>query len=181
VQTIEEKLKTYPELPPRVALLWGMLEATREKTHQFVNGLSEKELSTRAVPGAHTIGTLLTHIAETELSWIKEVILGKPLTPEEKEAFRSDLYGKPDDTQAPAISLEFFLKNLEQVRHLTEETVFKFKDADLESIRIEKGKEKHYEDSIGWILYHLVEHEASHQGQIAMLKRLIKEKGGFKG
>ena len=152
-----------------------MLEAIREQTLKFVNGLSEKELSTRAVAGAHTIGTLLTHIAETELSWVKEVILGKPLTPAEKEALRSDLYGKPNDPQGPSLPLEFFLENLELVRHLTKETVFKFKDADLESVRIEEGKEKRYEDSIGWILYHLVEHEAGHQGQIAMLKRLIKE------
>jgi uncharacterized damage-inducible protein DinB len=180
VQTIEDKLKSYPELPPRVALLWGMLEATREKTHKFVNGLSEKELSTRAAPGAHTIGTLLTHIAETEFSWVKEVILGKPLSQEEKKTFRSDLYGKPDDPQAPPVPLEFFLENLQLVRQLTKETVFKLKDAELESVRIEEGKEKRYEDSIGWILYHLVEHEAGHQGQIAMLKRLIREKNGSK-
>ncbi len=175
---MEEKLKTHPELPPRVALVWGMLEAIREQTLKFVARLSEKELSTRASPGAHTIGTLLTHIAESELSWVKEVILQIPLTKEEKEAFRSDLYGKPDAPQVPPVPLEFFLENLQQVRRLTKETVFKLKDADLEAIRVEEGKEKRYEDSIGWILYHLVEHEAGHQGQIAMLKRLIKEKDG---
>ena len=153
-----------------------MLDAIREKSLEFVSGLSEKELSTRAAPGAHTIGTLLTHIAETELSWVKEVILRKMLTQEEKEAFRSDLYGKPDDPQAPPAPLEFFLKNLERVRHLTKETVFQLKDTDLESIRVEEGKEKRYENSIGWILYHLVEHEAGHQGQIAMLKRLLRSK-----
>jgi len=181
VQTLEEKLRPYPELPPRVALVWGMMEAIREQTLKFVSGLSEKELSTRAAPGAHTIGTLLTHIAETELSWIKDVVLQKPMTKEEKEEFRSDLYGKPDDPQAPAVPLEFFLENLERVRGLTKETVSRLKDADLETIRVEEGKEKRYEDSIGWILYHLVEHEAGHQGQIAMLKRLIREKDGNKG
>ncbi len=68
--------------------------------------------------------------------------------------------------------LQFYVDKLNETRHEVYQRLVKFKDDDLDKI-VESESKKY---SIEWILFHLIEHEAMHIGQILLLKRLYSEK-----
>ncbi|MFW9805895.1 MAG: DinB family protein [Candidatus Thorarchaeota archaeon] len=156
------------ELSPRVALLFSMLERTRRSLRRRVEDLSKDVLDFSPEPKkVETIGTLLLHIAAVEWGWIFEDIAGKEM---EYEKWKYGFPLRENINQIKGEDVEFYLSKLEEVR----QDVFNFlktlSDKDLDSI-IEVDSEK---VSIEWILFHLIEHEAMHIGQISVLNRLAK-------
>lgn len=145
-----------------------MLERTRRSLRRRVEDLSKDVLDFSPEPKkVETIGTLLLHIAAVEWGWIFEDIAGKEM---EYEKWKYGFPLRENINQIKGEDVEFYLSKLEEVR----QDVFNFlktlSDKDLDSI-IEVDSEK---VSIEWILFHLIEHEAMHIGQISVLNRLAK-------
>ena len=163
-------LKTDKKLSPKIALIYSMLEENRKKTKRLVLGMKPEHLTWSPDKNTNTIGTLLLHIAEAELNWMQKEIAGKPLTRKQREEFRYDVYGSTEHRQVESHHLDFFLKKLDRVRAYTKKVLGRLKDRDLATAHRE-GRER---ITNGWILYHLIEHEASHFGQIASLKYRMK-------
>jgi len=164
-------LRIDKDLSPKIGLIYSMLEENRKKTKRLVLGMKSEHLVWQPDPHANTIGTLLLHIAEAELNWMQKEIAGKPLTQEQKEEFRYDIYGSAGHKQIESHHLDFFLRKLDRVRAYTRKVLGRLKDSDLATVHRE-GKER---ITNGWILYHLIEHEASHFGQIANLTNRMKK------
>lgn len=157
-------------LSPRVGKYFAQLEDVRRETKRYVAGLTPEKLSWTPHSTVESIGTQLLHIAGVERSWIGEDIEGRPMGEEWALAF-------PLRVSLPQVQgepLEFFLEKLDAVRAETRDALSRLTDDDLNREVQTLGSPPDGEAfTIEWILYHLVEHEAHHRGQIALMKRLL--------
>ncbi len=159
-------LERTDDLSPRVAFLYSMLEKVRERLLKRVKGLRIKDLDyTPDEKNVESIGTLLLHIAAIEWSWIYEDMDGQEMDYEEwKLAFSL----REEIPQIKGRKLKFYLDKLDHVRQQVKERLTRIDDTELDLL-VDIG---HAAVSIEWILFHLIEHEAMHIGQISVLQRL---------
>jgi uncharacterized damage-inducible protein DinB len=166
------RLESTPGLPPRLGLYFAQMEDVRRVTKRYVEGLTVDQLSWYPNERVESIGTLLLHIAAVEFSWIQEDIARRPM-PEEW------IIGFPirfNIAQIRGEPLSYFLEKLDRVREETRQILAGLTDEDLRRPVVpldDTGKPDAETYSIEWILYHLIEHEAHHRGQISQLKRLF--------
>ncbi|MCP4632178.1 MAG: DinB family protein [candidate division Zixibacteria bacterium] len=163
----------FPEgYPPAIGKYLYMMEDVRERTLNYIQGLTVEQLSWHPNPRVESIGTLLLHIAAIEFSYIQEDIMQREMGEEWKIAF-------PIRFNIPQISgkeLDYFVDKLNEVRNETKAILKTLTDEDLNrEITLHDSGDSPTKFSIEWILYHLVEHEAHHKGQIAVMKRLLKK------
>jgi uncharacterized damage-inducible protein DinB len=168
----------FPErgLTPEVGLWLAALEEVRLGTLILLHGLEIDQLSWIPGPGTNSIGTLLTHIAESEAFWILERIGGRPLPPERRELYRMDLFGTANAPQAVRASANYFIGLLADLRIETHEVLAGIKDQDLEAKRVwtePRRSEDQEIFTVRWILSHVLVHEAHHRGQIAQIRKLL--------
>jgi uncharacterized damage-inducible protein DinB len=160
-------LKKDDTLPPRIATWVSMMGKVRQKLLKTVEPLTDEEIDyTPDEKRIETIGTLLLHIAAVEWSWIFEDIDGKKMDYERwKHAFAL----RPDVNlpQLKHQGKKFYLTRLSAVRTQVYQRLQLMKDSELDTIVGDTY-------TIEWILFHLVEHEALHLGQISVLSRLYK-------
>ena len=155
-------------LTPKIAVLFSMLEETRNRLLKEIEGLTQEQLDfSPDINKIETIGTLLYHIEAVEYSWIFEDIYKQEMPYEEwKYAFA--LRSKLDPPQLTGRPLETYVANLKRLRKNFFNEMQKLTDEDLNTL-ISSDK---YNVTISWILYHLNQHESAHIGQINLLKRL---------
>ena len=160
------------KLTPRVALLYSQLVEVRKNLLKMIKDIDDSVLDyTPDEREIETIGTLLLHIAAVEWSWIIGDLEKRELSFEKwKQAF--PLRKGIDLAQQVGKGIEYYLEKLKEVRLEVYEKLKGFTDKDLDTVvKVEKRK-----FTIEWILYHVIEHEAEHLGQISLLKRLFKIK-----
>lgn len=153
-------------LSPRVALLYSMMEKVRGRLFSRIESLSDVDIDySPHGRSIETIGTLLFHIAAVEWSWIFEDIGRKEMDYEKwKQAFPL----REDIDQLTGQRVEFYFDRLNEVRQEVLEWLRGIDDEELDRL-IDLG---HAEVSIEWVLFHLIEHEAMHIGQISVLSRM---------
>lgn len=149
------------------------MDEVREQVRAAVTGMSDEHVGRRVVPGAHSIGALVMHIGEAEWWWIQCNIAGHELTAEDRGAPYWDALKDPDGFAGKGYSAEFCLQQIDMIREQTRTTLASLGDDDLERIVSYERRGKIYQQSLRWILHHLIDHEAQHKGQILMLKRLL--------
>lgn len=160
--------------------LWQMDEQSR-RLRLDLEGLAPAELEWQAAPGMNTIGMLLAHIAvaETHLAQVglksepsghvHDVIgitvedEGMPLPP-----------GAPPSPALAGRDLAFYLGVLDRARAHTRQVAQRLEDADVEGIvtRPPRPDGTVRVFNRGWVLYHMLEHEAGHHAQILLLRHL---------
>ena len=166
------QLETDQKLTPRVAQFYSYMVEVRKNLLRMINDIDDLMVDyTPDERTVETIGTLLYHIAGVEWSWIVADIEGKEI-PFEKWKYAYPLSEDVNITQPVGKGVKFYLDLLEEVRNEVYEKLKEFSDDDLGRI-VKIGGNRF---SIEWILYHVIEHEAMHLGQISLLKRLYKMK-----
>lgn len=173
---IETKLlQPVPNFSREIGLFLASLEKIRSEWREAVKDLSKSELAANILPEIQPIGTIIIHIAEVEYFWIQEIVSGNPMTDKIKDLLHHDLWFK--DFAAENLDIEYCLEVIEKIHQMTRETLATFTDEDLEKtfVRTREDSETHY--SLRWIFVHLLQHDAEHQGQIMMIKRLLREQG----
>ena len=162
------------EFTPRIGRLIWQMDDVRRQVLRAVEGLSAAQLSWHPDPRCESIGTLLLHIAAVERSWIGEDIMRRPMEPEEWNAAFAIRLNQPQIEGQP---LEYFLAVLKREREQCYTDLCGFTDADLDRAitPLDPGDPANAENqfTMEWILYHVMEHEAHHKGQIALMKRLL--------
>ena len=152
-------------------LLW-MLEETRRRTKECLEGVNPAVLDWTPLPTANSIGTLLYHIAAIEADWLYMEVL-------EEQTFPPDLVTLfPDDVRdetgrlvmARGTSLATSLDRLDVVRG---HGVAAFREMSPAEFRRERDFPD-YRVTPEWVLHHLIQHEAEHRGQIGLLRDLAE-------
>ncbi|MFW9920864.1 MAG: DinB family protein [Candidatus Thorarchaeota archaeon] len=156
------------DLSPRVAFLFSMMERVRNRLLRVVDDLPDEELDfTPNARNIESIGTLLLHVAGVEWSWIFEDMDGEEMDYEKWKYAFPLREGIP---QLAGQGKQFYIDRLHDVRKEVRERLRNLDDASLHHL-VNLG---HAEVTIEWILFHLIEHESMHIGQISVLSRLYK-------
>jgi len=159
--------------------LWQLDDQSR-RLGEDTRGATPEELAWQPVPGMNTIGMLLAHIAAVEVGWVRAAVFGKDRDSGEvlgltKRQIHMPL--PPDGLPPSALAgktLDDFDALLARARDFTRASIATLGDADLDRrFRTPASWEPaggEFEGTIGWALYHLLEHEAGHYGQINLLR-----------
>ena len=172
MEIVRDELIPVDGLSREIGLMVAGLEEVRAKVVKLISDLTHEELAVRYHPTFHQIGNLVLHLGECEFWWVQAIAAKKPITDEDRrfahldDTVETDFAPKGYDAQA---CIEF----LDKIHRFSLETLSGFNDNELDRlIRIDSEA---FEGNLRWILHHLIDHEANHKGQIAMMKRLIRE------
>jgi len=149
------------------------IEETRAELRDAVADLTDEELARRVLPNAHQIGGLILHLGEAEASWIHSRIAGRELNDEEKK-FVHWCDTTETDFAEKGYTAKDCIEKIDEVSRMSREILAGFGDEDLDKIFVIDKPDKRLEISLRSILRHLGDHEATHKGQILMLKRLLR-------
>ena len=178
-------VQTLLETPPGfrsatiARFLWQMDEQRRVLIKD-TRGLSAKELEWQPAPGMNSIGMLLAHIAYAENHLAQVGLEGKPTSDvraaigiSEQEEGMPLAEGAPPSPALAGRELAWFDALLERARTYTRGVATTFVEGDLaREVRRKRpdGSERVF--NVGWVFYHMLEHEAGHHGQINLLRHL---------
>lgn len=174
MEIVKRILEPTAGVAPEIGFYLSGWETIRAKLRDAVSDLSDDELARRAFPGAHQIGALVLHIGEAEAHWIQSVIAGRELDDEVKKFVHWDDTTETDFAEKGYDAKEC-VRRIDEVSRISREFLAKFTGEDLERVFAFEGENRRYEVSLRWALNHLIDHESTHKGQIAMLKRILRE------
>ncbi len=136
-------------------------ERIRAKLLSDLAQMSEKELNYVPNGGIHSPIRLFLHVVQVEEFWLRSTLIG--------EKFELGIAVDYRDASAK-LELDDVKCYAHEVRERFIDYLEGISDEDLDTALPmgEKGKK----EPIGWILYHILEHEALHEGQIRLIAEL---------
>ena len=166
-------LRPVSAVTPGIGVWLAVLQETRAETLKTLAKIGD--LDAQPVRG-HSAGTLLYHIAFVELGWLYNEVL-EEVAVKGDEGFPAGTWEwfsvHPYDEQGrlipvPGDSPERHRARLQWVRNKLLEV---FSGMTLEEFRRVRALEHEtYDVTPEWVLMHLAQHEAHHEGQLALLK-----------
>ncbi len=123
-----------------------------------INNLTDEQLDWTPPNHDNSIRKLLVHIAEAEYWWIESVAQGR--IDEHDESFDQKHYTLPE-----------LLGLLDQWHDKTVDFMRRHDIAQFDSVTFHLPWRK-TDVTLGWLVWHVVEHQARHRGQIFMLLRM---------
>jgi uncharacterized damage-inducible protein DinB len=180
--TIETLLAPLPGYrSATVARFVWQLDEQRRMLLANVEGLGAADLEWQFRPGMNTIGMLLAHIAYAECHLTQIGLEGRAVSDpkavigitEEEEGLPL-APGAPPSPASLGRPLEYFVDMLARARQYTKRVAARLDDSDLER-RVERpprpdGTRRVF--NVGWVFYHMLEHEAGHRAQINLVRHL---------
>jgi len=155
-----------------VGLYVAALEQARSKTCEILSDLSPMEIARKILPDAHSIGAIAMHLGECEYWWVQSAALQRELTDEGKEL--SHWHDTFETDFDKGYTAEYCIGTLKKISLLTRAAMSTFGDEALETLFTRPEIEGRHV-SLRWLLQNLADHEAHHRGQMAMIKRLMRE------
>ncbi|HKK20966.1 MAG TPA: DinB family protein [candidate division Zixibacteria bacterium] len=175
-----------PKTQAKIGLFAAQLDRQLNWLKQEVKGLTMQQLEWQLRPGMNTIGMLLAHLALVEVWWINVAPTGMPWEPDGKKLIGKICGFDDDGIPLPAkgkhaeilkgYSLEKYLAVMAKARRSIHKEMKTWRDRDLDKFYLLNKKQF----SRTWTLYHVLEHFASHFGQILMLKHMMRDAGVLK-
>jgi hypothetical protein len=162
---------------PLVGRFVAMLEDTRRRLFRDLEGFDPADLDRTAPGSPNSIGTLLYHVAAIELDWLYADLLGGDFPEGTAEWFPVDVREESGRLTPVVEGWEHHLARLAWVRQRLLEELRTFTDADLDRTFV-SGSDG---NGGGWILHHLMQHEAEHRGQIGEIRAGLGARGEGQG
>jgi uncharacterized damage-inducible protein DinB len=154
-----------------IGLFLWMLEDTRNRTKESLQGISQLVLDWNGSPGGNCIGSILYHIAAIEMSWLFSEILIRNFTPEIEKLFPHDVRDEKGRLSVvKGVCIEEHIQRLDETRKCFLESLQGMSTDEFRRIRIFEE----YEVNCEWVVHHLMQHEAEHRGQILEIRRLAE-------
>jgi len=168
-----------------VGLFAAQLDDQLCRLKEDLEGLSTEHLEWQPRPGMNTIGMLLAHLAVVELHWIIVAAHELPLVPDRDVLLRritgigmrdDGLPLKEDGRHAQSLagkSLDDYWKMMDAARAEVRRELRTWTDDQLETTYVLRDEQI----TRSYTLYHVLEHFASHYGQILMLEHMMRDAG----
>lgn len=142
--------------------LW-MLEDVRKRLEEAIRGLDEQGLNWQPPYRGSSIGTLLYHIAAVEMDWLYCEVQQTEFPAQVMALFPVDMRDEEGRlTAVRQIPLSDHIQRLDECRVYLLDIFNTMSLADFRHVR-------HFPDydvTPEWVLYHLIQHETEHLGQI---------------
>jgi len=162
---------------PEIGLFLAQMDDQSRRLTEDTRGATVAEIAWQPQPGMNTIGMLLAHNAIVELFWISHAAM-IPVDCAGVLGLGEDDDGMPlpADGQPPATltgkDLAYFDDLRESARAFTYTWAKRWTAADLDRTILRPRADGEWTMSVRWILYHVLEHEAGHYGQVNLLRHL---------
>lgn len=154
--------------------LLGILEDVRSTTLQIVKNISNEELDWQYKKGWNTIGALLSHISALEHYFRIEYIEERKLTEEENQKWLPALdMGEYLSLLICNRSIDEYVADFTESRRMLMQALTGM-SFDRFSRRME-GYDPDTGCNLAWVLFHMIEDEIYHRGQISIVRKLYKE------
>ena len=150
-------------------LLLAYLDYHRETLRRKAGGLDAAQLATALPPSEMTLGGMVKHLALVENSWLREVLLGEPMS----EPWRSvdwdadwdwDWHSAADDSPEEIWALyDAMVADADAI----------IADKQLDDLSAKPSKRTGEPFSLRWILLHLIEEYARHNGHADLIRESI--------
>jgi uncharacterized damage-inducible protein DinB len=159
-----------PSQPIRNMIL-GMKTDARATTLNAIDKISEEELNWQYAEGWNTVSALLQHIWASEELFSLWVLDEREMTDEEKMALEPSLEMGKYIKELSNKPLQEILSKLKSSRAVFIEKIMT-KD---ESFFTKTFGEYEENTDVAWVLYHMIEDEVHHRGQISLIRKLYRE------
>ncbi|MEC1374962.1 DinB family protein [Heyndrickxia sp. FSL K6-6286] len=164
------QVSTLPGYEKEIGRWLWCLEDVRRTLINALSGTNENVLDAK-IDDRQSIGSLLYHIALIEADWLYEEVLCTDWDPDILSLFPQDCRAEDGTlSHVEGQSLEEHLHRLSKVREVF---LSHFRCMDLEDWRTPRILEP-YDVTPEWVVYHLIEHEAHHRGQILQLLKQLQ-------
>ncbi len=122
-------------------------------------GLSPEQLALRAAPNLRSIDELARHIIAVRVGWFYYNL------EEGDEDFAA--FGTWAEPGSPPRSASELVSGLEKTWQVMQEVVGRYTLSDLQSTVLDEWKGQVYTLTRGWVIWHVMEHDIHHGGEIA--------------
>jgi uncharacterized damage-inducible protein DinB len=165
-------VEALPGYEPEIGRLIWMLEDTRRRTRETLEGVSEDILEWTPDPTTNSIGALLYHLAAIEADWLYVEVLEAPTFPPDLVALFPEEVRDEAGRLVTARGMSLG-DHLERLRAVREHLLAGFRGMSLAEFRRVRELPD-YSVTPEWVLHHLMQHEAEHRGQIGLLRDLAE-------
>lgn len=142
------------------------LKVARAQLIPLIEDLPIQAFTWQPILTTQSIGSQLLHIAYTEAFWLGEAL------PQDAKQYLWDDDKAESLLSTPSKSLRWYLDLLASIRYGAIEKIKRISNNGYISLTLDKNKVENY--PLSHILWRLIEHEAHHRGQIALLKNWYK-------
>jgi uncharacterized damage-inducible protein DinB len=162
-----------PLATDEATMLVAFLDYHRDTLRIKADGLTAEQLAQTLPPSTLTLGGLLKHVALNEASWFGRVLHGRPM-------------GEPWDSVDWDADPDWELTTAkddspEQLRHLMDEAVDQARRnidealaaGGLEQLSVGSSRKEGKQFSLRWILLHMIEEYARHNGHADLIRESI--------
>lgn len=156
---------------PQIGVLVAMLGDLKSRITNNVQKLSQEETDFLMDEDANRMGAIILHLAATEKYYQVYTFENREFTKEETKQWMPALeLGKPARKEFKGKPIDYYLKIWDDVRKKNLELLKTKDDEWLNSLTEDKSMNNH------WAWYHVMEHQANHMGQIALIKKRLPKK-----
>jgi hypothetical protein len=155
-----------PLAAPEKETLLAFLDYHRATLLQKVNGVSDADLRRIMTPSGLSLLGLVKHLAYVEIGWFQETFAGEDLypVPWTKEDPDADFRIEPHETTADILA--FYIAQVERSRTITA-------TASLDDIVRNARDEEYKHMQLRWIIVHMIEETARHNGHADLMREAI--------
>jgi hypothetical protein len=153
--------------------LLGYLDYQRDTLRRKTYDLSSEQLRTTLPPSTMTLGGMLKHLALVETWWFNEVLLGEP----QIEPWASVDWDADEDWDwhsADADSPEQLRTIFDSATAASDEIIrTALADGGLDRLSVRESRRSEGAFSLRWIIVHMIEEYARHNGHADLLRESI--------
>lgn len=165
----QNEIKPLEGYSPNIGIMVNMLEDLKIRITEEVKDLDQSKTDFEFDKKANSIGALVMHLVATEAYYQIETLEGRQLTDgEEKRLGVGGDLNEDSKIQLKGQPIQYYLDLWDEVRQKTLLGLKSKDDAWFASV-IDEGLNYH------WAWYHVMEHQANHMGQIALVKNRLAE------
>lgn len=170
-----------PLTADELTTLLAYLDYHRDTLRLKTAGLDAEQLNRTLPPSSLTLGGLLKHLSLVESNWLNVVLMGRP----DAEPWASvdweadvdwDFHSAADDS--PEQLHRLFDATVVESGRIIDEVVASDGDRALEHLSVRTDRKAGKQFSLRWILVHLVEEYARHNGHADFLRESIDGQTG---
>lgn len=154
---------------PQIGIMVDMLEELKHRITEEIRDLNQEQTDFLFDEQANSIGAIIMHLAATESYYQVETLEERTWTEEESKFWEmASGLGPESREKLKGNPIQHYLDLWDQVRNKTL-LGLKSRDDEWFASKIDETMNNH------WAWFHILEHQAHHMGQIALVKKRLPE------